>query len=316
MTNTISTYTLKVQNAGRLDEFLRKELPVLLHAEISNSKIRRLIVAGAVKINGLQEHRPFANLQKDFTVKLTVDSEKLFFEKQPEDIKFELTEENVLYEDEFIIVVNKPAFFPTEQTIVASRDNLHNAIIRYLHKKNPQLRNPPYAGIMHRLDRETSGVILFTKTRTVNAACHNMFEHHTAQKIYCAVVAPEFPVKEGSTFSVEFTMGRISGKSQAAKWGNVPASKGGLPSKTEFKILSKTKSGKYYFVQCSLFTGRTHQIRVHLASRKMPLLGDKLYGGKSFSRIMLHAESLTFPHPVTNNIITVTAPLPEEFLHC
>ena len=171
-------YVFRNSAPGRLDDFLREELPGAIQKEISNSKIRRLIISGSVRVNDEQTRLPAFRLRQGSHVAVSIDEEKLFFEKAPNDISFELTEKDVLFEDDAIIVVNKPAFFPTEAGIVGSRDNLHAAVIRYLWAKNPSLKNPPYAGIMHRLDRETSGVILFTKSRAANKGCHDMFENH------------------------------------------------------------------------------------------------------------------------------------------
>jgi 23S rRNA pseudouridine1911/1915/1917 synthase len=313
--------TIRAQQNIRLDELLRVQLPSLIEKEISNSKIRRLIVAGAVKINAVQCRVPGADVRAGSIVSCAVDEEKLFYEKPADDILFEVTDESVLFEDDSIIVVNKPAFFPTEAGMVGSRDNLHAAVIRYLQKKNPALRNPPYVGVMHRLDHETSGVILFTKTRSVNAACHDMFEKHTAHKVYRAVVcAPDSAqqknnVSAGTTFTVSMFMNRISPKSAAAKWGEVPQSKGGVESRTDFTIAGENLIAgiRVLFVECRPLTGRTHQIRIHLALRGMPILGDTLYGAKPFERIMLHAQSLTFPHPVTGQEMCVSSALPELF---
>lgn len=301
-----------VEEKCRLDEFLRRELPLVFpERNLSNSKIRRLIVAGCIYVNGKQVRIPSYDLFPKSKVCAEMEEEKIFYEKQPEDIDFELTEQNVLYEDESIIIVNKPAFLPTEGTIVESRKSMHSCVIDYLWKKNPSLRNPPYVGIMHRLDRETSGVLLFTKTRTVNKAVSDMFQNHTAMKTYRAV-ATRLPGCIGKErFVIENFIGRISAKSAKCKVGVLPESKGGQTSKTEFTLVGK-KNNLFYF-DCRLFTGRTHQIRVHLSGAGYPLLGDTLYGGKPNSRIMLHAMCLEFPHPVTGQILKVEATLPDGF---
>ena len=336
----MKSFNIKAASSISLNEFLRAELPRLLGTEVSNSKIRRLIVAGSVSVGGRQIRLPGFNLRAGSEVSVLIDEEKLFFEKQPDDINYELTPKDILFEDENIIVVNKPTHFPTEAGMVGSRDNLHAAIVRFLFERqkieHPNAKNPPYLGIMHRLDRDTSGVILFTKSRSVNAACHEMFESHTARKVYNALVAvksseaAKFPV--GKKITVDFPMGRISPKGQAAKWGKVSEKNGGLSSRTEFEVLKEIKIDKmqgaapfnlckvsfsqgsasfrdftFLLLKCSPLTGRTHQIRVHLASLGIPILGDSLYGGLDYERIMLHAESLTFPHPVTGEIMTLTS---------
>lgn len=321
------TYVFTTAEKIRLDEFLRKELPKKLSdpQNASNSKIRRLIVAGSVKVNEVQCRRPAFELRGKTCVCVNFDEEKFFYEKQPDDIKFELSEKDVLFEDDFLICVNKPSLFPTEETVVGGekRDNLHAAVVRYLWSKNPALRNPPYAGIMHRLDRETSGVILFTKQRSVNKDIQKMFEKHDFTKIYKCLCKPlpscSLKTEKGTAFTVEMYMNRISSKSQAAKWGSVPENRGGLYSKTDFVIEEKRGGGSLFakkrfaeslLLSADLFTGRTHQIRVHLASRAIPIIGDTLYGGEAAERIMLHAYKLEFTHPVSGKMISVTAACP------
>ena len=311
-------YLLKPESSCRLDAFLREELPRLLagsEADVSNSKIRRLIIAGAVAADGRQCRIPSWTLRAGNTVKVTVDEEKFFFEKQPDDVKFDVSAQSVLFEDEYIIVVNKPAFFPTEETIAGRRDNMHDAVVRWLWSENPSLRNPPYAGIMHRLDRETSGVLLFTKQRTVNTAVHDMFEQHTARKIYRAVVLRESCKTVRSEFYSDSFLGRISAKSSAGKWGIVSESSGGLHAHTDFTLKGEgiTEGRNVMYIEARPFTGRTHQIRVHLSSLGMPILGDTLYSGVGAERMYLHALSLSFPHPVSGEIVTVSAPLPPGF---
>ena len=309
----MKTFKFVCEKKIRLDELLRQKLPLLLTAEISNSKIRRLITAGCISVNQRQVFVPSFVVFSGSSVAAFIDEEKLFYEKQPDDIKFEVSQKDILFEDEYLIIVNKPSRFPTEKSVVESRDNLHAAVVRYLFKKqkveNPNAKNPPYCGIMHRLDRDTSGVILFTKKREVNAPCHDLFENRQAEKIYVAALS-KFPGQK--KFSVSFCMGRISPKGQRAKWGRLPESRGGVESSTEFEFFRESRD--FFLFYCRLLTGRTHQIRVHLSDSGCPILGDELYGGKPFSRMMLHALSLSFVHPVTKKRIQVTAPLPEEFM--
>lgn len=313
----MTTYTIFPESKIRLDELLRQNLPKLTGLELSNSKIRLLIMAGCIRVNGREVRIPSYTVFVKSNVEAFVDKDKLLYEKQADDISFEVTEESVLYEDEYLIFINKPAKFPTEKTIVTDRDNLHDAVVRYLWKKNPSLRNPPYVGIMHRLDKDTSGVILFTKTREVNKAIFDMFDssklelnetseknYRPVQKTYIAVVKDSVKIKE--SFTVKNFLGRITSKSAGCKWGEVPESRGGLIAVTEFKVI-KRDAGRCY-LECHPITGRTHQIRIHLAGLGTPISGDTLYNGDKAERLFLHAKSLELTHPITGKKISVSAP--------
>ena len=334
----------KVHEEGRLDLFLREHLPSKLpyeqKVELSNSKLRRLVVAGKVFVNGRQVRGPGYTLLKGSSITVAVDIDKLFFEKQNDDIKFELTSDSVIYEDDYLLVVNKPCHFPVESTIVESRDNLHQAVIRYLHSKNPEMKNPPYAGIMHRLDRDTSGVILFSKQRSVNGVLHDMFDssmlenggERQVSKIYRAVCCIDQEHESSgrasmflkrnvnektaglatgvpSDFYVENHLGRVSAKSAGCRWGSVNPSDGGKYALTEFHVAGR--DGGLLYVDAHPVTGRTHQIRVHISQKGFPILGDVLYGGREAGRIHLHACCLKIKHPADGKPMCFTAPLPE-----
>ena len=317
----VQKFSFVTEEALRLDAFLRSNLSKAVkaanpgeEAEFSNSKIRRLILAGCVSVNGRLVSRPAFELRGRSSICVQFDRQKFFYEKEPDDVKFVLTDKDVLFEDENLIFVNKPAFFPVEQTITGKRANLHDAVVDYLWARKPELRNPPYVGIMHRLDRETSGVIVFTKTRSVNKEMHDIFEKHEQQKEYVALCTPHHPKGgtpvQGTEFSVEMFMGRVSGKSQTGKWGAVSEYNGGQYSKTDFFVLGEgaVEGIACIIIKCQLFTGRTHQIRVHLSSEGLPILGDALYGGRQASRLYLHAQRLSFT--CAGVFYDVSAPLP------
>lgn len=265
--------------------------------------------------------RPAFVLRAGSRVTADIDEEKLFYEKDPGDLDFVLEEKDVLFEDDCIIVVNKPAFLPSEETIVEGRASMHRAVIDYLWKKNPSLRNPPYVGIMHRLDRETSGALLFTKTRQVNKAVHDIFEGRQLRKIYRAVASCSDKgrlrkLPHPYSFSVDNYIGRVSPKSQACRMGPLSPEKGGLHARTDFTLVQV--DGDTCYLDCQLATGRTHQIRVHLSLSGFPIVGDTIYGGKqgfaaNGGRIMLHARLLEFPHPLTRELVSIEAPLPPLF---
>ena len=171
--------TFQTSKIIKLNDFLRKELPLEVakkidlkdsQCEFSNSKIRRLILSGCVFVNNQKMNRPAFELRGNSSITVYFDAEKFFYEKQTNDIDFVITEKDILFEDQNLIFINKPAFFPVEKTIVEDRKNLHQVLVDYLWKRSPELRNPPYVGIMHRLDKDTSGVIVFTKNRPANKA--------------------------------------------------------------------------------------------------------------------------------------------------
>lgn len=324
------TLFFDVESPAALNEFLRVRLQEFFGEAATNSKVRRLLFSGNVLVCPNSRgggffvcKNPAFALKKNARIQVLVDKERFFYEKQNDDIKFELDESRVLYEDDAIIAVNKPPRFPTEPTFVSDRDNLRAAVIRWLHKKIGLDKNPPYCGLVHRLDRDTSGVILFSKKRTANAALFEAFDssgaeisgkpEKAAQKKYVAICSPaagSYGLKKDS-FSVQNYLGRVSPKSEAAKWGFVPKEKGGKFARTDFKIL-KEKDG-LFFVEAKLWTGRTHQIRVHLSQSGLPILGDVLYGGRAAERIFLHALSLDLPHPESAAPLHFEAPLPPEF---
>ena len=212
-------------------------------------------------------------------------------------------------EDQNLIFLNKPAFFPVEKTIVEDRKNLHQVLVDYLWKRSPELRNPPYVGIMHRLDKDTSGVIVFTKNRPANKIISETFQNHNLTKEYIAIcpistqqTQPQTKLqnlKVGDSFTVEGFIGRISGKSSQGKWGFISQKEGGQFSKTDFIVESKVKveGVDCLKIKCILYTGRTHQIRVHLSSKGLSILGDQIYGNeksKVGNRLYLHASRLAF----------------------
>ncbi len=329
----------------RLDELLRERLPALVSGRekavrddsdpaMSNSKIRRLIVSGAVSVNGRRETRPAAEVRQGATLSIAYDPELFAREKKPDDVRCEIGPESVIYEDGLIIAVNKPAGIPTEATVVGSRDHLHAAVARYLARSAGGPAAPdapggalPYVGLHHRLDRETSGIILFTKDPSANPAVHALFHDRLAKKAYLALAS--LPAvnparrsgsyalrKKGDSLTVENLLARVSPKSARARWGAVDA--GGVEAKTEFTLLDSARGAAC--LRCEPFTGRTHQIRVHLAGLGMPILGDALYGGsetdplgQKIPRVMLHAAELVFPHPQDGRQMRLTAPLPADF---
>jgi 23S rRNA pseudouridine1911/1915/1917 synthase len=245
------------------------------------------------------------------TVEAHIDLDKLFDDSTARDREFELTANRILFEDEDLIVIDKPSGLPTHQTIDTLRDNLVAAVSRFLSKRDGVV--DPYIGVHQRLDRDTSGVVLLTMSRRVNAAVAEIFLNHQEVKVYQALTVRGAHEQE---WTIKNYLGKISSQSKRARYGAVKS--GGDLAETSFRVMAEYPRGMW--IEAIPRTGRTHQIRVHLSEYGLPILGDDLYGGgkseRLAGRVMLHAAQLTFPHPITGGEISVQSPLPVDFQEC
>ncbi len=344
----ISIRTTALHQNQRLDHVLFLLLPSLINQAISKGKIRKLIVAGAVYLNGKRVRIASKELLFNVRVEVYIDFDKLNSDSKSKDIAFVMTEDRVLFEDEYIIAVNKPPGLPTQPTLDEARDNLFASVKKFLQGRVGKSAPPPYLGLHHRLDRDTSGVILFTKSTEANAGVAEIFAGHLAQKTYQALVSsagvagqkPSVPhsreinpslkpwvleergaveAPASLSWTIKNYLGRPKGSPQkGGKFGSVRS--GGDFAHTDFRLLEKLSGGLW--VEARPLTGRTHQIRIHLSEDGLPILGDATYGGSdhigtlSIPRLMLHAVDLTFPHPIHENRISIHSPLPEDFCRC
>lgn len=225
---------------------------------------------------------------------------------------------DVLYEDDVLIAVNKPVGVPSQATPDPERDHAFAAVKRFLEKRD----HHAYVGLHHRLDAQTSGVLLMTKDARVNATISEQFQRHTIQKHYRAIAAGATPEPQSvdidHPFDIRLAIGELPGKFQ--KFG--PDGKHRKHALTTFTCTQAVRIGDYCIAAyiCQPHTGRTHQIRVHLASIGMPIMGDPLYG-EHFrtlrilepTRMCLHAEILTLSHPLTGEKLSILAPVPSAF---
>ena len=239
-----------------------------------------------------------------------------------------ITQSDILWEDDYLVAVNKPAGIPSQPTPDRTRDNCYDAVIRYLQQ---QRGNNAYAGLHHRLDVLTSGVIVLTKSPEANRGMAAQFQSHTIQKVYCAIcisalqpvlqdnIAPADPFS-GEPFEIRAPIGEVPDqKIQKFCIGG----KHRKPADTEFVCEDhmRLRDGHLSVFSCKPHTGRTHQIRVHLSSIGLPIAGDPLYGMPLLrslrsidpQRMCLHAESIAFEHPISHEMLTITAPQPKGF---
>ena len=305
-------YTLKLittsEHAGhRLDETVAEWLTAKLNRPVSKAKVRKLLMAGGVYVNGRPVRVPPQRLSSGAKIEAHVDVAKLFGDSTSRDKAFELTASRILFEDDDLIVVDKPSGLPAHPTLDPARDSLFAAVGRFLAKRDAI--EVPYIGVHQRLDRDTSGIVLFTKSKRVNAAIGEIFSKHTGTKIYQALTVPGRVKRE---WTIENCLGKVRSKSKQARYGSVTC--GGDFAETTFRVIAKYKRGIHLLAVPK--TGRTHQIRVHLSEYGLPIFGDDLYGAGGAERLMLHASQLIFPHPITGREVSIESTLPEDFRRC
>jgi 23S rRNA pseudouridine955/2504/2580 synthase len=280
---------------------------------LSKGKIRKLIIAGAVYLNGGRVRIASKTCRPGARIEVYIDPVKLGTEGERVAPKeWRLDADTILFEDEWIIGVNKPAGLPTQPTLDEARANLYVLLQKFLKARDG---DGAYVGLHHRLDRDTSGVMVFTKKKEANAEIGRAFAEHLARKTYLAIVGTTRPLPE--TWQVDNYLARDKGK--GGKMTSVRS--GGDRAITDFRTIAAVEG--FALVEARPRTGRMHQIRVHLAGGGAPIIGDPTYGGLTkitgnaeVLRVMLHAAALTFPHPVTKLDISFKAPITPDFKQC
>jgi 23S rRNA pseudouridine1911/1915/1917 synthase len=266
-------------------------------SRLSRSRVQSLIGSGHIQLNG-QTVKPRQPVRTDDLVTIT-EPAAVPSSLQPEAIPLEF-----IFEDEYLAVINKPAGLVVHPGAGQTDGTLVNALLHHcltLSGIGGELR----PGIVHRLDKETSGCLVIAKNDQVHRQLSRQFADREVEKIYLAVCAGIFRQKTGD---VREAIGRnpLHRKKMAVTTK-------GRPAHTRFEVVKELADNSV--VLCRLLTGRTHQIRVHLQHLGHPILGDQIYmRRKSGSRLMLHAWRLGFRHPATENWVEFRAQIPQEFL--
>jgi RluA family pseudouridine synthase len=295
----------------RLDHVLSEWLPAAVGRPVSRARTRALILAGAVYLNGKRVRIASKELRARAIVEAFVDPRKLQTEAEASDRPWSLETGDILFEDDHLIAVNKPYGLPTQPTVDEARRNLFAEVRSFLKKRDG---GEGYAGLHHRLDRDTSGVVLFTKKKEANAGVAKLFAEHLARKTYWALCEVTQGAPLPDAWTVKNHLGRDrNAPGKQSRFCSVRA--GGNYAETEFRVLERL--GRTAWVEARPVTGRTHQIRVHLSEAGLPILGDATYGHRATApRLMLHAACLTFPHPILSVESRIESPMPEDFLQC
>jgi len=288
-------------NGERLDKILASFLP-----DYSRNRLKSWVEAGAVTVDGKVTKARYL-LRGGESIKVFPQEMPEQFAFSPEEISLE-----VVYEDESIIVVNKPPGLVVHPAAGNWTGTLLNALLfRY-----PELKNLPRAGIVHRLDKDTSGLMVVARTTLAQTALVRQLQERTVGRRYLAWVWGEAPTQGKVLASV--------GRDQRDRLKMAAGSAHGKPAATMFRRLAKGafEGSATTLLECRLETGRTHQIRVHLESLGFPLLGDQVYRKKTpgvakslpFERQALHAFALSLEHPVTLMTMTWFRLPPEDLM--
>lgn len=294
--NEVIELSVSAQDAGtRIDAYLSA------NTELSRSRAAALIQEGALCINGIMEKKPSFKVEGGQTLVLQMPQVRAV-DIVPQNIPLD-----ILYQDGDVVVVNKPCGMVVHPAAGNEDRTLVNALLYHVRDLSG-IGGEMRPGIVHRLDKDTSGLILIAKNDRAHVALSEQFKSRTMEKHYRAVAFGGFREEHG-LIDEPIARHPMDRKKMAIV-------SGGKPSQTEWTTISALKGATYLDVH--LLTGRTHQIRVHMHSIGHPLLGDRVYAPNiktcvHIPRLMLHAYSLAFDHPTTGARTTIEAPLPKEF---
>lgn len=293
MNETLELYVK--ENGQRLDKYLGEALP-----DYTRSFLQKQIEEGSILINGITQPARY-KVKKGDQITVAIPEPKEV-DIVAEDIPIE-----ILYEDEDLIIVNKTQDMVVHPAPGNYTGTLVNALLYHCKEGLSGINGEVRPGIVHRIDKDTSGILMVAKNDKAHLALSSLLKDHHITRKYHAIVYGTFKEKEGT---IEKPIGRSPKDRKKMAIVN-----DGRYAKTHYKVLEEFD--KFSYVELTLFTGRTHQIRVHLASIGHPILGDPIYGpAKSMwglTKQTLHAKILGFEHPTTSQYVEFNSELPNYF---
>ncbi len=293
----METFTFCVEQDGvdeRLDVFLAKRIADCP----SRAFVQRLIKEGSVRVNG-------KSVKSHYTLALSDQIEVVLEFSLSDGIRAEKIPLDIFYEDADLAIINKSAGMTVHPGAGCPSGTLANALL-YHCKELSSLNDASRPGIVHRLDKDTSGLMVIAKNNKAHALLARQFEKRTVQKCYVALVEGDVQFDEGV---IDAPLGQDPHHRQKRS----VLAYGTKSAQTFYKVLKRFAGAS--LVLLTPKTGRTHQLRVHMAHLGHPILGDEKYGKVfSFARLALHAKTLSFEHPSTKRKVEFSSPTPVEFL--
>jgi len=288
----------------RLDSFLRKKFPAA-----SRVALKRLIEQGHIRVNG-QEAKPTHSPRAGETIEVH------WPEPRPAEAKPEEMPLDILFEDRSLLVLNKPPGLVVHPAAGHEEHTLVNALLHHCGGELSGIGGVARPGIVHRLDKETSGCLVVAKNDETHIALSAQFAGRKVKKIYNAIVCGE-PKRDSGEIRAAIARHPSHRKRMAVSDDN-----SGRAAYTSWRVLERLNAAT--LVEAQLHTGRTHQVRVHFQFLGHPLAGDETYGARQNQRlteltayqaprVMLHARELSFVHPRTEESLSFEAPLPDDF---
>jgi 23S rRNA pseudouridine1911/1915/1917 synthase len=295
----------------RLDKFISEQ-----RKDLSRTKVQSWIKQGYVQVNNEIISDPSSKVKENDLIKLEIPP------SAPTKVTSKKLTLNIVYEDEHLAILNKPAGLTVHPGAGNHSDTLVNGLLEHYKYKLSSMYGPERPGIVHRLDRNTSGLLIIAKDNETHMALTNLLRDHKISRIYNAII---WGSPEKMAGSIELNIGRNPQNRKKMSTQLV----GGKRAVTHYKTLKIFQQRAASLIECELETGRTHQIRVHLTHIGYPIIGDPEYGSMRTKRVqqlsesaaehismikrqMLHAKRIIFSHPITNKPIDLEIDLPED----
>ena len=296
MSRQISITVLQEQSGIRIDRLIADSL-----SDFTRSGIAKLIEGGNVSVNGKTVSKNYkCRAQDNITVNVP---DAVALEAQPENIPLD-----IVYEDNDLLVVNKPKGMVVHPAAGNYSSTLVNALLYHCKDSLSGINGVIRPGIVHRIDKDTSGLLIVAKNDAAHISLAQQIKEHSFHRAYRAVVYGN--IKEDSG-----TVHQPIGRSPKDRKKMAVTDKNSKDAVTHYQVLQRF--GDFTYIRCVLETGRTHQIRVHMAYIGHPLAGDAVYGPKkvitNLNGQCLHAGEIGFVHPKTNEYMEFTSPLPDYF---